>query len=117
MSYLSFPYLNASKLSERIEIVGSVRCVDMVHAATSNDKIEIWKDLRFNLLFKGDDWRGTEKGKRLERDFAALGVELVYFPYTQATSSSALRRTLQNIDGTANRFFEAAGRPELARAA
>jgi hypothetical protein len=35
---------------------------------------------------------------KLECDFAALGVEVVYFPYTRSTSSSALRRTLQNID-------------------
>jgi glycerol-3-phosphate cytidylyltransferase len=55
------------------------------------------------VLFKGDDWRGTEKGEKRERNFAAVGVDVVYFPYTQATSSSALRRTLQNADATANR--------------
>ena len=54
-------------------------------------------------MFKGDDWRGTEKGNGLERDFASVGVEVIYFPYTQATSSSALRRTLQNIDAITTR--------------
>jgi glycerol-3-phosphate cytidylyltransferase len=53
------------------------------------------------MLFKGNDWQGTEKGNKLERDFAALGVEVVYFPYTLSTSSSALRRTLQNMDALA----------------
>jgi glycerol-3-phosphate cytidylyltransferase len=90
-------------LAERIEIVRNVRYVDMAHAAMTNDKVAIWKELRFNVLFKGDDWRGTEKGNKLERDFAAIGVEVTYFPYTQATSSSALRRTLQNIDAMAAR--------------
>jgi glycerol-3-phosphate cytidylyltransferase len=90
-------------LLERLEIVRNVRCVNMAHAAMTNDKIEIWKELRFNLLFKGDDWRGTEKGSKLERDFAEVGVDVVYFPYTKATSSSALRRTLQNIDAIATR--------------
>lgn len=85
-------------LAERLEIVRNVRFVDSAHAAMTNDKIEIWKDLRFNVLFKGDDWRGTEKGDKLERDFGALGVEVVYFPYTLSTSSSALRKTLANID-------------------
>jgi len=55
------------------------------------------------VLFKGDDWRGTEKGDRLERAFAAVGVEVIYFPYTLATSSTALRRTLRNIDAMAER--------------
>jgi len=85
-------------LPERLEIVRNIGFVDMAHAAMTNDKTEIWKELRFNVLFKGDDWRGTEKGQALERDFAALGVEVVYFPYTEATSSSVLRKTLQNID-------------------
>ena len=102
-------------LAERLEIVRSVRFVDMAHAAMTNDKTEVWRELRFNVLFKGNDWQGTEKGIRLERDFAALGVEVVYFPYTQATSSSALRRMLQNIE--ANRAFAAGPTPQLAHAA
>jgi glycerol-3-phosphate cytidylyltransferase len=104
-------------LTERLEIVRNVRFVDMAHAAMTNDKTEIWRELRFNVLFKGNDWQGTEKGNRLERDFAALGVEVVYSPYTQATSSSALRRTLRNIDIMANRGFTDGAPLELARAA
>ena len=90
-------------LLERLEIVRNIRYVNMAHAAMTNDKIEIWKELRFNVLFKGDDWRGTEKGSKLEHDFAEVGVDVIYFPYTKATSSSALRRTLQNIDAIATR--------------
>ena len=90
-------------LAERLEIVRNIRFADMAHAAMTNNKKEIWKELRFNVLFKGDDWWGTEKGQALERDFGALGVEVVYFPYTQATSSSVLRKTLQNIDAMAQR--------------
>jgi glycerol-3-phosphate cytidylyltransferase len=89
-------------LTERLEIVRNIRFVDAVHAAATNDKVEIWKDLRFNALFKGDDWRGTELGDKLEHDFAALGVEVVYFPYTLSTSSSALRKTLGNIHALAD---------------
>jgi hypothetical protein len=61
-------------LAERLEIVRNVRFVDAAHVAMTNDKVEIWNDLRFNVLFKGDDWQGTEKGNKLERDFSALGV-------------------------------------------
>lgn len=104
-------------LSERLDVVRNVRFVDRAHAAMTNDKIEIWNELRFNLLFKGDDWRGTEKGEKPERDFAAVGVDVVDIPYTRATSSSALRRTLQNIDVMATRAFTAAARPGPARVA
>jgi len=89
-------------LVERVEIVRNVRFVDAAIPALTNNNIEIWKDLRFNVLFKGDDWQGTERATKLERDFAALGVGVVYFPYTRSTSSSALRRALQNIDALAD---------------
>jgi glycerol-3-phosphate cytidylyltransferase len=83
---------------ERIEIVRNCRHVDAAYAAMTDDKLEIWRDLRFSVLFKGDDWQGTEKGIQLERQFAEVGVEVAYFSYTHATSSSRLRLTLQNID-------------------
>jgi glycerol-3-phosphate cytidylyltransferase len=101
-------------LAERVEIVRNVRFVDAAVPALTNDKVDIWKDLRFNVLFKGNDWQGPEKGNKLERDFAALGVEVVYFPYTLSTSSSALRRTLQNIDARAGHTSSG---PNLERAA
>jgi cytidyltransferase-like protein len=50
-------------LVERIEIVRNCRYVDAAHAAMTDDKLEIWRDLRFNVFFKGDDWQGTERGK------------------------------------------------------
>jgi glycerol-3-phosphate cytidylyltransferase len=84
--------------AERLEIVRSIRFVDAAFPAMKNDKLEIWRELRFDVLFKGDDWRGTEKDDRLERDFAAVGVDVVYFPYTRSTSSSTLRRKLRSID-------------------
>jgi glycerol-3-phosphate cytidylyltransferase len=90
-------------LVERLEIVRNVRYVDAVSPAFTHDKVEIWKELRFNVLFKGDDWLGTEKGKQLERSFSGLGVAIVYFPYGKLASSSALRRILKNIDDLAGR--------------
>ncbi|WP_336632406.1 MULTISPECIES: adenylyltransferase/cytidyltransferase family protein [unclassified Microbacterium] len=79
---------------ERAEIVRGVRFVDAVHVETVPDKLDVWHEVGFTHFFKGDDWRGTEKGARLERDFGAVGVEVVYFPYTAHTSSTQLRRAL-----------------------
>ena len=85
--------------AERLEIVSHISYVDDVFAETVPDKLETWQTVRFDVLFKGDDWRGTAKGIKLERDFAAVGVEIVYFPYTMHTSSSMLRRVLATIEG------------------
>ncbi|HEY5835878.1 adenylyltransferase/cytidyltransferase family protein [Streptomyces sp.] len=86
-------------LVERLEIVRSVRFVDEVFVETVPDKLETWRQVGFDVLFKGDDWRGTEKGLRLERDFATVGVEIVYLPYTVHTSSTQLRRALDALAG------------------
>lgn len=86
-------------LAERLEIVQSIDYVDEAVAETVPDKLDTWRELRFDVFFKGDDWRGTEKGMRLEREFAAVGVEVVYFPYTMTTSSTQLRKALAVLAG------------------
>ncbi|TKV62274.1 cytidyltransferase [Nakamurella flava] len=81
-------------LAERLEIVSHIDVVDRAVAEVVPDKVDTWRELRFDVLFKGDDWRGTPKGIRLEQDFAEHGVEIEYFPYTIHTSSTQLRRAL-----------------------
>ena len=48
----------------------------------------------YDVLFKGDDWKGTEKGRLLEEKLAAVGARMHYFPYTEHTSSTLLREVL-----------------------
>ncbi|GAA1544244.1 adenylyltransferase/cytidyltransferase family protein [Nocardioides humi] len=81
-------------LAERLEIVEAIGIVDAVYAEVTADKTDSWRDVGFQRIFKGDDWQGTPKGRRLERQMAALGVEVSYFPYTLQTSSTALRKAL-----------------------
>ncbi|MDQ1126191.1 MULTISPECIES: adenylyltransferase/cytidyltransferase family protein [unclassified Microbacterium] len=81
--------------AERADIVRGIRFVDHVHIERVPDKLAVWREVGFTHFFKGDDWRGTEKGNRLEREFAEVGVEVVYFPYTAHTSSTQLRRALE----------------------
>lgn len=82
---------------ERLEIVKSIKYVDKAIAKNDIDNIQAWKQLQFNVFFKGDDWKGTEKGKRLEEYFSEFGVRVVYFPYTKGTSSTHLKKVLRKI--------------------
>ena len=79
-------------LFERMEIVQSIKFVDEAVPDWSVDKFDMWQQLQFDVIFKGDDWRGTPKGDRLEKSFGEVGVQVVYFPYTRHTSSSLLRQ-------------------------
>ena len=96
-------------VAERLEIVSHISFVDDVYEEVTQDKMDAWKAVGFHRIFKGDDWRGTAKGNKLERDFAELGVEVVYFPYTVHTSSTHLRRALEAAEreGSALREMEA----------
>ncbi len=80
--------------AERVEILASLRLVDTAVRDDSLDKLALWDRLRFDVLFKGDDWQGTPKGDRMGRDAARLGVRVQYFPYTPHTSSTHLRQVL-----------------------
>jgi glycerol-3-phosphate cytidylyltransferase len=86
-------------LAERLEIVRNIRFVDRVHAEVVPEKLDTWREVGFDVIFKGDDWRGTPKGDRLESDFSQVGVRVHYFPYTVHTSSTMLRRALRVIEG------------------
>lgn len=90
---------------ERAEIVRAISFVDDVHIEVTPDKLDAWRAVGFTHFFKGDDWRGTERGRRLERDLGAVGVEVVYFPYTAHTSSTRLRSALDALEHqSATRF-------------
>ena len=81
---------------ERLEIVRGIRYVDEAVVEDVAEKLEMWQRLKFDVIIKGDDWRGTAKGDKLERDFAGVGVEVVYLPYTMHTSSTMLRQVLHS---------------------
>ena len=85
-------------LVERAEIVSHISFVDEVHHEVLLDKLDTWREVRFDVFFKGDDWRGTPQGEELERRFAQVGVEVVYFPYTVHTSSTILRAALAELE-------------------
>lgn len=93
--------------AERCEIVENIRFVDEVYVERGPDKLDAWSDVGFTHFFKGDDWRGTERGMELERRFAEVGVEVVYFPYTAHTSSTALRKALDVLTQTPYRATSA----------
>ena len=79
---------------ERKAIVEAIKYVDEVVPQINRDKLAAWKQYRFDKMFVGDDWKGSELFSRLEDEFRKLGVEIVYFPYTKGTSSSYLRKIL-----------------------
>ncbi len=82
---------------ERSRIVESIRYVDKVVPQVNRNKFEAWEKLGFHKMFVGDDWKGTALFNEMEEKFRPLGVEIVYFPYTNGTSSTFLKDVLSKI--------------------
>ncbi len=82
---------------ERIMIVEAIQYVDEVVPQTSMDKFAAWEKLQFDAIFHGDDWKGSKMYEEIERKFQAVGVEMVYFPYTKGTSSTILADVLAKV--------------------
>lgn len=83
--------------NERIEIVRSVKYVDVAIPQNSRDKIEIWNKVKYNVLFVGDDWYSDEKWKDYEDFLKSKNVKIIYFPYTSGTSSTIINETLNKL--------------------
>lgn len=83
---------------ERMAIVESIKYVDRVVPQENMNKFEAWEKYKFDVMFVGSDWKGTEKWIKLEDEFRKVGVDIIYFPYTKGTSSTQLREALNRIN-------------------
>lgn len=86
---------------ERVEILESCLYTDIVVQQNEEDyldKFEAWKKYKFDVIFVGSDWEGTEKWIKLEEKFKAVGVKVIYFPYTKTTSSTKINRILESYN-------------------
>lgn len=80
---------------ERKEIVGACRYVDKVVDSCPEDS-EAWEIWHYDKLFVGSDYKGSERFNRYEEFFKDKEVEIVYFPYTQSTSSTQIRELISS---------------------
>lgn len=83
---------------ERIKIVKSNIFVDKAVKKKEKGFNHAWEKYHFNLMIKGDDWKGSQKGNAMEEELKKVGVSVVYFPYTQATSSSRITELLSKLE-------------------
>ena len=82
---------------ERAAIVAALKYVDRVVPQPDKNKLGAWEKYRFNKMFVGDDWKGTDTWNRFEEQFRPLGVEIVYLPHTDGISSTQLTSVIKRI--------------------
>lgn len=84
---------------DRFRILEALKIVDEVHYVTIeevNDKQLAQKIFGFDVLFSGDDWKGSDRYAKTEKEFEKIGVSIEYLPYTKGISTSSIKKSLSN---------------------
>lgn len=85
--------------SDRVRILNALKVVDraeLVSIEETNDKMLALERFHFDVLFSGDDWKGSERYLKTEKQFAEYGASIEYLPYTKGVSTSDIKKKLKN---------------------
>lgn len=87
--------------TDRTRIVNALKCVDEAVLVSNEevfDKLLAWDKFKFNVLFSGDDWKGTERFIATEKAFKEKGIdlEMVFFSYTQGVSTTQIKKDMMD---------------------
>ena len=80
--------------NQRAEIVAAIKYVDEVVPQVTMNKIEFLQSRHIDIMFHGDEWKGTELYNRYEKEFEQFGTHIMYLPHTEGISSSLLTKKL-----------------------
>ncbi len=81
---------------DRMAIVKAIRYVDEVVPQDTMDKMKMWNKVHFDVMFHGDEWKGTPLYNKYEEEFDRIGVKIEYLSHTEGISSTILRDKLNS---------------------
>ncbi len=84
--------------NDRKKIIESIKGVDRAEINRFRDKLKLWKLYHFNVIFIGDDWKGTERWNQFEKMLAQINVDVIYVPYTKGISTTEIREKIMDGD-------------------
>ena len=80
---------------QRIEIVRAIKYVDEVVPQTSMDKMEAYRKYKFDALFHGSDWQGSDMYNKIVSELKSVGVDVVFLPHTDGVSSTDIKKSIE----------------------
>ncbi len=95
---------------ERSTIVAAIQGVDeVVKVDFSNTvKMDAWKLYHYDAYFSGNDHQ--DEWDEEQKELRAVGSDIVYLPYTQSTSSTKIKRQIQESKKQQRLYLFGAGR-------
>lgn len=91
---LRSPYINEN---ERLEIVRACKYVDeaFVLPPDASGTRDVFRKYRFDIQFSGSDYAKDESWLAEQKWLRARGADLMFFPYTESTSSSHIKDIIE----------------------
>ncbi len=84
---------------QRLRILNALKVVDRAELVTikeTDDKMLALKKFQFDVLFSGDDWKGSDRYKETEIQFSKSGgVKIEYLPYTRGISTTQIKEKIK----------------------
>jgi len=81
---------------ERVMIVSNIKAVDKSLLVDTLDKVKLSEEIEFNVVFIGDDWKGSARWEKASLDLAQKGIDVVFLPHTDGISSTILKDEFQD---------------------
>lgn len=75
---------------QRKAIVEAIRYVDKVVPQENMDKFAAWERYHFDVIFHGDDWKGSAMYDEIERKLKSVGCDMVFLPHTDGVSTTEI---------------------------
>ncbi|MDE6020498.1 MAG: adenylyltransferase/cytidyltransferase family protein [Ruminococcus sp.] len=82
---------------DRVRILNALNVVDnaqLVNIEETEDKMRALNRFKFDVLFSGDDWKGSERYRITEEQFDEFGVKIEYLPYTKGISTTDIKNKI-----------------------
>ena len=79
------------KTQDRVKIVEAIKYVDEVVVTETLDKNVHLKKYNYNVIFIGDDWKGSSRWNKTEEELSKVNVDVVYIPYTKSISTTKIK--------------------------
>lgn len=83
--------------NQRVEIISAIKYVDEVVPETNLDKIMLYNEYHFDVMFAGDDHIDEFVYKVASAKLSQLGVDTIFIPRIKTVSSTLIREKCKDF--------------------
>jgi glycerol-3-phosphate cytidylyltransferase len=97
------PTIPVIPLEQRIKMLKSLRCVDIVRPYHKLDYITVCKEVNADIFVIGEDWGRRPHNEDVENFLKAQGKQIVQVQYNPITSSTKIKKVVLSLHETGKR--------------